>query len=87
MNDDVLTIHNNDGSETRVEHPFEALQSCPIHDESGSMTRLVNALENEQGGKVLSIIKHIVYHITLPIYLWSIGMNSLDEYIDALKEW
>ena len=32
-------------------------------------------------------IKSIVYHITLPIYLWSIGMKSLDEYIDALQEY
>jgi hypothetical protein len=31
-------------------------------------------------------IKSIVYHITLPVYLWSIGMKSLDEYIDALQE-
>ena len=31
-------------------------------------------------------IKSIVYHIALPIYLWSIGMKSLDEYIDALQE-
>lgn len=33
-----------------------------------------------------SWLKGIIYHITLPVYLWSIGMKSLDEYIDALQE-
>ena len=31
-------------------------------------------------------IKHIVYKITLPIYLWSIGYKTLDEYIKQI-EW
>lgn len=29
-------------------------------------------------------IRHLVYRIVLPIYLWSIGMKSLNEYIDAI---
>jgi len=86
MKEDVLIIYNSDGTETRVEHPFDALRDCPEHDEDGSMTRLVVALENVQCGKIISIIKDVVYHITLPIYLWSIGMKTLDEYIDALQE-
>jgi len=36
-------------------------------------------------------IKHIVYQITLPIYLWSIGYKSLNNYIDNIynieKNW
>ena len=31
-------------------------------------------------------LKDIVYKITLPIYLWSIGYKTLDEYLDRIEE-
>ena len=31
-------------------------------------------------------IKEVVYKITLPIYLWSIGFKTLDEYCLAIYE-
>ena len=34
---------------------------------------------------ILEKLKHIVYKITLPIWLWSIGFKTLEEYLDALE--
>lgn len=34
----------------------------------------------------LEKIKTIVYHIVLPIYLWSIGEKSLDSYIENIVD-
>jgi hypothetical protein len=31
--EDVLIIHNADGSETKVEHPFGALKQCERHNQ------------------------------------------------------
>jgi hypothetical protein len=31
MNADVLIINNSDGTKTWVEHPFDALKTCPEH--------------------------------------------------------
>lgn len=36
--------------------------------------------------KIKEKIKHWVYVISLPVYLWSIGMPTLDAYIDELEE-
>lgn len=34
---------------------------------------------------IIDKIKDIVYKITLPIYLWSIGCKTLDEYISNIE--
>ena len=36
--------------------------------------------------KIKDKIKHIIYKIILPIYLWSICCQTLDEYILELKD-
>jgi hypothetical protein len=33
----------------------------------------------------LAKIKHAVYKIVLPIYLWSIGCKTLGEYLDEIE--
>ena len=35
--------------------------------------------------KLLSKIKHIIYKLVLPIYLWSIGFRTLYEYITEIE--
>ena len=30
-------------------------------------------------------IKHLVYEIVLPVYLWSIGCKTLEEYITNIE--
>ena len=32
-------------------------------------------------------MKHLIYKITLPIYLWSIGQKSLDSYTENIIRW
>ena len=32
-----------------------------------------------------SFIKSVVYKVTLPIYLWSIGFETLDDYLDEVE--
>lgn len=39
------------------------------------------------GEPFLEKVKAVVYTAILPIYLWSIGFKSLDEYTDELYEW
>ena len=34
---------------------------------------------------IIDKIKHIVYKIVLPIYLWSIGFKTLESYINAIE--
>lgn len=29
-------------------------------------------------------LRHIVFKLVLPIYLWSIGYKTIDEYIEAI---
>lgn len=36
-------------------------------------------------GKCIDI-KHVIYKIVLPVYLWSIGFESLEEYIDSILD-
>jgi len=33
-----------------------------------------------------SKIQNLIYTIVLPIYLWSIGFETLEKYVEALKE-
>jgi hypothetical protein len=35
--------------------------------------------------KILEWVKHVVYVVTLPIYLWSVGKKSLEEYIQEIE--
>lgn len=35
---------------------------------------------------VMEKIKHIIYGIILPLYLWSIGYKTLEEYILAIEK-
>ena len=34
---------------------------------------------------ILSKMKTLIYKITLPIYLWSIGCKTLEEYISRIE--
>jgi uncharacterized membrane protein YwzB len=34
---------------------------------------------------IIGKIKHLVYIVILPIYLWSIGYKTLDEYIKEIE--
>ena len=34
---------------------------------------------------LLEKVKDLVYRLVLPLYLWSIGFKTLDEYITALE--
>ena len=36
--------------------------------------------------RVVIFIKHCVYRVALPVYLWSIGYKSLDDYIFDILE-
>lgn len=36
--------------------------------------------------KIINAIKHIVFAVTTPLWVWSIGFKTLDEYIDAVVE-
>jgi len=36
--------------------------------------------------KIRDKIKHIVYRIALPIFLWSIGMPTLDAYLTRVEQ-
>jgi hypothetical protein len=38
MKNDVLIIHNADGSKTEVEHPFDALRACSLHGDKMAFT-------------------------------------------------
>jgi len=33
---------------------------------------------------LLDKVRHIIYKITLPVYLWSVGFRSLEEYINEI---
>lgn len=35
--------------------------------------------------ELLSKIKHIAYKAILPLYLWSIGFKTLDDYITEIE--
>lgn len=35
---------------------------------------------------LISKIKNIVFRVVTPIYLWSIGIKTLEEYWDAIYE-
>ena len=35
---------------------------------------------------IIDKIKDYVYVLVKPIYLWSIGFKTLDDYIDALEQ-
>jgi len=35
---------------------------------------------------ILSKIKSIIYKIVLPIYLWSVGCKTLDEYLAKIEK-
>lgn len=35
--------------------------------------------------ELIAKIKHIIYKITLPIYLWSIGFKTLDSYLEEIE--
>jgi len=32
----------------------------------------------------ISKVKNVVYKLVLPVYLWSIGFQSLDDYVEAI---
>jgi len=34
---------------------------------------------------IIEVIKNIVYKIALPVYLWSIGYKTLDDYLDEVE--
>ena len=35
---------------------------------------------------VVSLIKHLVYKIVLPVYLWSIGYRTLEDYLSDVEK-